>query len=405
MALETLPWLNTDFTERVLRLAKDDTTIQVTDIFTKPATAKGDNYTSDLIRLVAEYTRKHGKIRISDKTSLLFKFEPIEEGIRREAISKSQIFDTEIAMMSDTLQKMNDLLGSRLSGRVFYVRMERPLCLIIEDLAPMGFRMADRQLGFDMAHCRIAIRGLAKFHATSVALCEKEPKHKDLYWRGIFHDESPEEIKNYFITATRSLANEVENWVEGGKRYAVKLRNMAPRMFQLAVDSVRRKDDEFNVINHGDSWVNNMMFRYDENSKPIEHIFVDFQLSVYSSPAVDLHYFLSSSVSEEISDLEIESLLQDYQQTLAITMKQLECDTMPPTMKQIKKTMDERYMYALITSMGTLPIALIDKSNVQSLEEMIRDNGQDNPGFKNPVYRRIMIKRLKKFEDAGLLDQ
>lgn len=76
-------------------------------------------------------------------------------------------------MMSDTLQKMNELLGTRLCGRVYYVRMERPLCLIIEDLAPMGFRMADRQLGFDMAHCRLAIRGLAKFHAASVALCEK----------------------------------------------------------------------------------------------------------------------------------------------------------------------------------------------------------------------------------------
>lgn len=132
---------------------------------------------------------------------------------------------------------------------------------------------------------------------------------------------------------------------------------------------------------------------------------MDFQLSVYSSPAVDLHYFLSSSVNEEISDLEIESLLQEYQQTLASTMKQLECDTMPPTIKQVKKTMDDRYMYALITSMGTLPIALIDKSNVQSLEEMIKDNGRDNPGFKNPVYQRIMIKRLKKYDDAGLLDQ
>lgn len=87
MALETVPWLNTDFTERILRLAKDDSTIQVTDIFTKPATAKGDNYTSDLIRLVAEYTRKHGKIRISDKTSLLFKFEPIEEGVKKEAVN------------------------------------------------------------------------------------------------------------------------------------------------------------------------------------------------------------------------------------------------------------------------------------------------------------------------------
>lgn len=79
-------------------------------------------------------------------------------------------------MMTDTLKKMNEMLGSRLGAQVYYVRMERPLCLIMEDLAPQGFRMADRQAGLDWDHCLLAIRGLAKFHASSVALCEKVSK-------------------------------------------------------------------------------------------------------------------------------------------------------------------------------------------------------------------------------------
>lgn len=84
-----------------------------------------------------------------------------------------QIFDFEIFMMTNTLRKMNKLLDNRLSAQAYYIRMERPMCLILEDLAPLGFRMANRQLGLDMDHCKLAIQGLARFHAASVALCEK----------------------------------------------------------------------------------------------------------------------------------------------------------------------------------------------------------------------------------------
>jgi len=87
----------------------------------------------------------------------------------------SGIFDIEILMLSDTLVKMNKLLGPkyRLSGKCLYVQKENPMLLVIEDLAPLGFRMACRQSGLDLAHSVLALRGLARFHAASVALCEK----------------------------------------------------------------------------------------------------------------------------------------------------------------------------------------------------------------------------------------
>jgi hypothetical protein len=89
-------------------------------------------------------------------------------------ITKSQFFATEINMMTDTLTQMNELLspGSPLSGRGLYMQ-KQPALLVIEDLAPLGFRMADRINGLNVDHCLLAIRGLGRFHASSVALCEK----------------------------------------------------------------------------------------------------------------------------------------------------------------------------------------------------------------------------------------
>jgi len=78
-------------------------------------------------------------------------------------------------MLSDTLYKMNKLLEPkyRLSGKSLYVQNENPTLLVIEDLTFLGFRMADRLSGLDLAHSILALQGLARFHAASVAICEK----------------------------------------------------------------------------------------------------------------------------------------------------------------------------------------------------------------------------------------
>lgn len=90
-------------------------------------------------------------------------------------ITKSTLFETEINMMTDTLHKMNQLVGPKykLSGRGLYNQRKDPVFLVMEDLAPLGFKMADRQAGLDIEHVILAIRGLARFHASSVRLCEK----------------------------------------------------------------------------------------------------------------------------------------------------------------------------------------------------------------------------------------
>lgn len=87
MALETPIWVNTDFAERILRLSEEDPTVHVIDIFSKPATSKGDNYTSDLIRVTVDFTRKQDQKELKGKKSLLFKFEPMADGLRKDLVN------------------------------------------------------------------------------------------------------------------------------------------------------------------------------------------------------------------------------------------------------------------------------------------------------------------------------
>ncbi|XP_076761363.1 uncharacterized protein LOC143429581 [Xylocopa sonorina] len=411
MALGIPSWLNVDFTERILRLAEDDNTVQVIDIFTKAATAKGDNYTSDMIRVTVDFTRIQGvKNGVNEKKSFIFKFEPIESGTRQDLVQKIQLFDTEISMMTTTLNKMSDMLNCRLCARVYHVRMERPLCLIMEDLAVEGFRMADRQAGLDLTHSMLTIRSLAKFHAASVALCEKEPKHKSMYRNGFFRDEYPKEMSQFIEYACQGLISAIENWDEidnsiGVHSYAEKLRKLLPVIYSKGVAVTKRDDEDFNVINHGDCWVNNLLFRYDENSKPIQHIFVDFQLAVYTSPAIDLHYFFNTSLNENVYDNHANDLYEEYLRVLAATMKQLGCKTKPLTMEGLHSALEKRRICALVASISILPLILVDKGDVRDISELMDEESMSShPGFNNLLYRKIITKRLQKFDEMGMLD-
>lgn len=193
---------NAHFVELVLRKSENDPTIRVSNVGVKFATNKGDNFASDMMRLNVEYNRNNNS-DILEKRQLVVKFAPMTECAAYDRasvqianwnqsriwffeslqITKSTMFDTEIKMMSDTLEKMNHLLGkdNRVNGRCLHVQRENPLFLVIEDLAPLGFRMSEQKMGLDLDHCALVMRTIAKFHASSVAVCEKVQKLTDIF--------------------------------------------------------------------------------------------------------------------------------------------------------------------------------------------------------------------------------
>ncbi|XP_018355492.1 PREDICTED: uncharacterized protein LOC108756290 [Trachymyrmex septentrionalis] len=403
MALETLTWLNLSFVEKILRKSEDDNSIQMIDICSEPATSKGDNYTSDMIRIIAKYSRDQGSCSIKEKISIILKILPKLGSIRQKLVIESGLFHTEMSMMSNTLNKMNKLLEPkyRLSGKTLYVQNENPMLLAIEDLTSLGFRMANRLSGLDLDHSILALRNLARFHAASVALCEKEPKQKGMYSKGQFNKQQSSEMKDIFIKCTKGLAEEIAHWPEV-KQYSEKIAKLSDHIYQIGIDATKLCKEEFNVIIHGDFHVNNMLFRYNNEEKPIDHIFVDFQMCVYATPALDLLFFLNTSPSLDIMENKKNILLNEYFSTLSATMKELNCKTPPPTMKELKATMKQKADYGMIIFFVVLPFMLCCKTEAKDLDELLSTG--INPGIKSEIYKKLMIKRLPLYDEWGLLD-
>jgi hypothetical protein len=192
-------------------------------------------------------------------------------------VSESGIFDREAGAFMTIIPAVYRLLDGKSPGefqpfaaRCLYYHTESPTsAIVLDDLKEQGFRLADRTVGLDMKHCLLVMKTLAQSHAASAVLHLNDPEIFEPFGENFYCERQRKFIEIFFQSSTENLAKEVENWPLYRDRFASKLHRLADNSVDFMIKDLERNDDDFNVFVHGDLWLNNMMFRYSDDTDDV----------------------------------------------------------------------------------------------------------------------------------------
>ncbi|KAG7196968.1 hypothetical protein KM043_000233 [Ampulex compressa] len=256
-----------------------------------------------------------------------------------------KMFQREIYFYKDILPTLENL--TREHGRVvqriprLYDCADAPgeEFLLLEDLSMKGYTMKDSKM-MDYPHLSLALKSLAQFHAYSFAIRAQRPKDfaelsqikEPLFCPSLeFEARDSPRLKMLCSVITEILKEE-------GGCYSERFDRFADGFYRNMMDATDGHAAEpYAVLNHGDAWTNNLLFSYrqepeerqavaDEQRKPYDLYFLDFQLCRYASPVLDIAYMLFCCSTLKTRHTYLEKLLCEYYDALAECLTGFDCD-------------------------------------------------------------------------------
>ena len=129
------------------------------------------------------------------------------------------------------------------------------------------------------------------------------------------------------------------------------------------------------------------------------------------SVALDLNYFLYSSLKEGDRKIHLEKYLNHYFNEYQTTLKKCDIQEGPFTLQELKDEQKEKVPYGAVVSMFLLPIVFANEeeafdfsaTNDDNFDELMQDWNQKNIAMmlKKPSFKAKFLSIFEDLEDYG----
>lgn len=242
-----------------------------------------------------------------------------------------------------------------------------------------GYRSADRQVEMDVAHCKMALKGLGKLHGLSHAMRALEPEAFERltsHMVDIYYAEPAREWYHEMAGLQISVARDAVHKEYPGSAIETKMHRFTQNVPDYYSEMIRLTHtvNEFAVIGHGDCWLPNFMFNYDDQGVPQGMKIIDFQLVRLGSCALDISFFLYSCTTEQLRKSHYTDMLGWYYDGVKGMLKEfhLEAEKVFP-MSVLKEEMKLFARFGVGMAMESLPLSIMDEEETADLDAIEGD--------------------------------
>uniref|UniRef100_A0A0A1XJI5 Hemoglobin subunit alpha-A n=2 Tax=Zeugodacus cucurbitae TaxID=28588 RepID=A0A0A1XJI5_ZEUCU len=408
ISFENPKWLTAELFEKVLSefIPKYR---KITHFEAKPALAAGENYATVMLRIQID-------VELSDASkesiSLMMKL-PQENEILKDMMRKHNIFEIEYRMYHEVLPEFNKMyldvgVNAMFSANCYNIETPSEFgVILLEDLRPLGYKNANRLEGLNLEHTKAVLERLAQWHAASATRVETKGIFPEIFIGGMFSESQRETMHNFCASIKPTFLSSIKT-IEDSENYLDDLVNVLNNITDLLFTTSKYDPNEFNVLNHGDCWSNNIMFKYDAEGKIVDTILIDYQMVNYGSPAKDLLYFLLSSTSYELKIEQFNYLIKFYHENLVKNLTLLKYPKKLPTLKEIHCSIIKYGIWGLSTVFGVMAAALLEPNKDANIDSFISDS-DDGDRFRtlmffNPRYRKHLEIVMPWMSNLGVFE-
>ncbi|XP_019614288.1 PREDICTED: uncharacterized protein LOC109462205 [Branchiostoma belcheri] len=234
---------------------------------------------------------------------------------------------------------------------------------VLENLKTQGFSIKPDRQALSCDEMMLTVGALAQLHGLS---------HRLELRTGVPLSEKYDFLVKYTMNADQTVAL-YQNPLKEVLAAFPDQTDLVARLEKIDVQSVLvgvLKSPRVKVLNHGDCWINNIMFKY-KGDVPTEVKLVDWQGFTYFPPTYDLALLFLCSADWDVFHMHRDAILAHYHQQLHSTMEQNDPSGLQSyTLEQLKADFRADCLYGIISRVMRMAILRPDLDFLQMVQEI-----------------------------------